>query len=237
MERRGVLRSWSDDKGFGFIQPEQGGAALFAHVSAMHGERRPVAGDQVLYVAGKDSQGRACAEHIRLAGALTLDRPTIRRKPQAQGPSAAAVKKKPKAAASKNKPSAGGPIQHLGLKLLALTALCCLPLLGALQLLLQAGFVWVLAAYPLASLISFIQYWQDKANALRGRWRTTENVLHLIELLGGWPGALVAQQCFRHKTRKASYQLVFWAIVATHQAVWIDWLLLDGAFLADLLPL
>jgi uncharacterized membrane protein YsdA (DUF1294 family) len=47
----------------------------------------------------------------------------------------------------------------------------------------------------------------------------------------------VAQQCFRHKTRKLSYQLVFWAIVAAHQAVWVDWLLLDGAFLGDLLPL
>lgn len=234
MERRGVLRSWSDDKGFGFIQPEQGGAALFAHISAMHGERRPVAGDQVLYVAGKDSQGRACAEHIRLAGALTLDQPAIRRKPQVQRLSATAVKK-PKSAAPKNKSSARVPIQYLGLKLLILAVLCCLPLLGALQL-LQAGFVWVLVAYPLASLTSFIQYWQDKANSQRGRWRTSEKALHLIELLGGWPGALVAQQCFRHKTRKLSYQLVFWAIVAAHQAVWVDWLLLDGAFLGDLLP-
>jgi uncharacterized membrane protein YsdA (DUF1294 family)/cold shock CspA family protein len=236
MERRGVLRSWSDDKGFGFIQPEQGGAALFAHISAMHGERRPVTGDQVLYVPGKDSQGRACAEHIRLAGALTLDQPAIRRKPQVQRPPASVVKK-PKAPAAKNKPSTGGPIQYLGFKLLLLAALCCLPLLGAWQLLLQAGFVWVLVAYPLASLISFIQYWQDKTNALRGRWRTPENALHLIELFGGWPGALVAQQCFRHKTRKLSYQLVFWSIVAAHQAVWVDWLLLDGAFLGDLLPL
>lgn len=157
MELRGVLRSWSDDKGFGFIQPEQGGATLFAHISAMHGERRPVAGDQVLYVAGKDSQGRACAEHIRLAGAPTLDRPAIRRKPQAQRPSAASAKK-PKAVKPKNQTSAGDPIRHLGLKLLALAALCCLPLLGAWQLLLQTGFVWVLVAYPLAGLISFTQY-------------------------------------------------------------------------------
>ena len=232
MERRGLLRSWNDDKGFGFIQPEQGGAELFAHISAMRGERRPVAGDQVSYVVGKDSRGRACAEHIRLAGVLQLDRPAIRRKPQAQR-APIAVAKKPKTTMSKNRPSGGGPIQHLGAKLLILAALCCLPLLGAVQLVLQAGFVWALLAYPLASLISFIQYWQDKASAERGRWRTPENALHLVELLGGWPGALVAQQCFRHKTRKASYQLVFWVIVAVHQAVWIDWLLLDGAFLGE----
>ncbi|MCY1539162.1 hypothetical protein D9M68_747340 [compost metagenome] len=78
-----------------------------------------------------------------------------------------------------------------------------------------------------------MQYWQDKANALHGRWRTPENALHLVELLGGWPGALLAQQSFRHKTRKVSYQLVFWAIVATHQAFWGDWLLLDGAYFGD----
>lgn len=232
MERRGLLRSWNDDKGFGFIQPEQGGAELFAHISSMRGERRPVAGDQVSYVVGKDSRGRACAEHIRLAGVLQLDRPAIRRKPQVQRSLAVAANKS-KPAAPRSRSSGGGSVQHLGVKLLILAALCCLPLLGAVQLLLQAGFVWALLAYPLASLISFIQYWQDKANAQRGRWRTPENALHLIELLGGWPGALVAQQCFRHKTRKLSYQLVFWAIVAAHQAVWIDWLLLEGAVLGE----
>lgn len=117
------------------------------------------------------------------------------------------------------------------IKLLALAVLCFLPLFGAAQL--QAGFVWVLLAYPLASLISFMQYWQDKANALRGSRRTPENALHLLELLGGWPGALVAQQCFRHKTRKVFYQLVFWAIVVAHEAAWVAWLLLDGAFLGE----
>lgn len=82
MEPRGLLRNWDDDKGFGYIQTQQKGTEVFAHISAMRGDRRPVAGDQVLYIAGKDRHGRARAEHIRLAGDLALDQPAIRRKPR-----------------------------------------------------------------------------------------------------------------------------------------------------------
>ncbi|MFP5341147.1 MAG: DUF1294 domain-containing protein, partial [Gammaproteobacteria bacterium] len=51
-----------------------------------------------------------------------------------------------------------------------------------------------------------------------------------FELAGGWPGALVAQQVFRHKTRKLSYQLTFWLIVVLHQAFWIDLLFIGSGF-------
>jgi len=37
--------------------------------------------------------------------------------------------------------------------------------------------------------------------------------LILLALPGGWPGAFIAQQLFHHKTKKRSFQIVFWAAV------------------------
>lgn len=229
MERCGTLKSWNDAKGFGFIQPEGGGEPLFVHISAMRGDSRPQVGDKVLYVDGRDAQGRPRAQHMRHAG-LSLDRPAIRRKPVAARRSAAGDKPK----AARRSDAAG--IRDLPLKLLILAGLCVLPAWGSLALLGQ-GMVWAALAYPLISLFSFCQYWLDKQHAQKGRWRTPENSLHIAELAGGWPGALLAQQVFRHKTRKVSFQLVFWAIVALHQGFWLDHLLLGGRYLSHLLPL
>lgn len=234
MERRGILKSWNDDKGFGFIQPEGGGEQLFVHISAVRGDKRPQAGEEVLYVPGSDAQGRPRAQHMRHAG-LSLDRPAIRRKPNpAAKPTASSKPKVPKPPRQSGRSDAQG-IRELPLKLLILAALCVLPLWGSLSL-LGDGLIWIALAYPLVSLFSFCQYWLDKQSAQKGRWRTAENSLHIAELLGGWPGALVAQQVFRHKTRKASFQLVFWIIVLLHQAFWVDHLLLDGRYLGQLLP-
>ncbi|WXL27982.1 DUF1294 domain-containing protein [Ectopseudomonas mendocina] len=120
-------------------------------------------------------------------------------------------------------------------KLSLLLLLCVLPVFGALALFTKSGVIWALLAYPVASCISFIQYWHDKSSARGGRWRTPENALHVVELAGGWPGAFVAQQVFRHKTRKASFQAVFWLIVIAHQVVWADWLVLDGRLFGEVL--
>lgn len=84
--------------------------------------------------------------------------------------------------------------------------------------------VSILAAYGGVSLLSFVMYWIDKRSAKRGGQRIAENTLHLFELCCGWPGALIAQQAFRHKTRKGSYQFVFWLVVLSNLGV-LAWLL------------
>ena len=81
----------------------------------------------------------------------------------------------------------------------------------------------VTAGYIGSSMLTAAAYAFDKSRAERGGWRVAENRLHLLEALGGWPGALVAQRLFRHKNRKVRFQFIFWIIVLTHLAVW-TWL-------------
>ncbi len=70
----------------------------------------------------------------------------------------------------------------------------------------------------IASLIAFGMYGWDKWQAKRKGWRVPENTLHIWALLGGWPGALLGQKSFRHKTSKPSFRIVFWATVVVHVA-------------------
>ena len=68
------------------------------------------------------------------------------------------------------------------------------------------------------SLAAFVAYGWDKRQARRDGRRISEQRLQLLSLLGGWPGALLAQRTFRHKTQKLSFRLVFWLIVMLHLA-------------------
>lgn len=68
--------------------------------------------------------------------------------------------------------------------------------------------------YIAASVLTFVAYALDKSAAEAGRWRISENSLHTLSLIGGWPGALMAQRLLRHKSRKASFQVEYWVTVA-----------------------
>lgn len=66
------------------------------------------------------------------------------------------------------------------------------------------------------SCITFMAYAWDKSAAKHGKWRIRERALHLLSLAGGWPGALIAQKMLRHKSKKPSFQWLFWVTVALH---------------------
>ncbi|MEQ7754110.1 DUF1294 domain-containing protein [Xanthomonas sp. WHRI 8391] len=98
------------------------------------------------------------------------------------------------------------------LALLFLTGMAAMVVAGRLPALLA---LW----YAAASVVAMIVYRRDKSAAQRGQQRTPETTLHIIALLGGWPGALLAQGLFRHKSSKAAFQAWFWIIVMVNVAV------------------
>ncbi|TWU21668.1 Cold-shock DNA-binding domain protein [Novipirellula galeiformis] len=109
------------------------------------------------------------------------------------------------------------------------------PTLIPIQIVIAISFLLALAAltidgklpfyvaglYATMSVIAFIAYWMDKVAAIHRRSRTPENTLLYLGVIGGWPGALIAQQVFRHKTVKQSFQAGFWVSVVVNCCVLI----------------
>lgn len=66
---KGVLKTWKEDRGFGFISPEHGGRDLFIHISALvDAPRRPQPGDVVHYQITRDRQGKLRAINAHIEG-------------------------------------------------------------------------------------------------------------------------------------------------------------------------
>ncbi|MGF6274784.1 uncharacterized membrane protein YsdA (DUF1294 family) [Massilia sp. UYP11] len=105
-----------------------------------------------------------------------------------------------------------------------------LPLVLFLLVYLFASLVWEMsqlvgAAYLMTSLTCFVAYAIDKSAARAQSWRTPESTLLILGLVGGWPGALLAQQWLRHKTSKQSFQRKFQLTVALNLGAfaWLAW--------------
>ena len=81
----------------------------------------------------------------------------------------------------------------------------------------------MLWAYMGLSVLAFVAYALDNSAARHGRWRTSEQSLHLFGIAGGWPGALLAQQLLRHKTAKPSFVAVFWGTVVVNVVAFVGW--------------
>ncbi|MBC7760870.1 MAG: DUF1294 domain-containing protein [Candidatus Saccharibacteria bacterium] len=81
--------------------------------------------------------------------------------------------------------------------------------------------LWVVGLYLAASLICFALYAIDKRRAMVAGWRISERTLLFWGFIGGWPGAIVAQQVLRHKTRKKSFREAFWATVLVNIVLFV----------------
>lgn len=91
---------------------------------------------------------------------------------------------------------------------------------GALTVMLVIALdaSWLIAALLGMNVTAFGFYGYDKSRARSRGSRVPENTLHFLAFAGGSPGALLGQTVFRHKTRKRSFQVIFWLIVVLQAA-------------------
>ena len=192
----GTLTTWNDDRGFGFLTTDIGDRRVFVHISEFpRASVRPVLGESVSFEIETASDGRSLAR--RVTGERMV-------------PSAAAQRK-----------AAESPRRRFARRILAGRRPASFDYLAIIAFFLVYVFVsvawpmppWVLGVYLVTSILSFIVYAVDKTAATSGGWRISESSLLALGIIGGWPGAIVGQQAFRHKTRKAGFRSVFWGTV------------------------
>lgn len=200
MRDQGRLVEWFDDKGYGFIQPNDSSKdRVFLHIKdfARPGPR-PIIGCALEYVVQLDGQGRYKAKQVTYLKANQTQKTHY----------------KPKNNPVKNQ-SKMQPMQIICIVyILALAALSLAGLLNGMTLF----FV---------SLINLITYWvyaQDKEAAQAGNRRVPENTLHILSVLGGWPAAWLAQQRLRHKTQKQPFRNIYFCTIVFNILI-IFWLI------------
>lgn len=179
----GKLKSWNDDRGFGFIEPAQGGDDIFVHIKGFPpGTGRPVIGLPLSFEVELGPQGKKRAKSVEFIRARSPARPARAESPAPWTPA----------------------------RMLVIPAFVVLFAFVASQWSVKPV---VAMAYPVASLLAFMAYALDKSAAIQGRWRISESSLHVLSLACGWPGALLAQQLLRHKSSKRSFQTTYWGTV------------------------
>jgi len=100
-------------------------------------------------------------------------------------------------------------------------AIIAVPLIIVLVLILALTTTWSLYWIWLValSIITFLLYGYDKGQAKLGGLRVPEIVLHVLALLGGFPGGWLGRAVFRHKTRKPVFTVVLIVSTVIHLGI------------------
>lgn len=209
MNKQGTIVRWDAERGFGFVRAPGTDADVFFHIRDFRGgSTAPSEGLEVRYeeihVGGKGPRAMAVAP----LGYVDPRRPLPAELPRRRD-------------GSRRQP----PPPHVASEMRAMALL--VPLYLALLVWAawtQRLLVPVVLSVPLLSVLAFYLYWRDKFAAQRGAWRTPEAVLHAASLIGGWPGAWLAQRLLRHKSAKEAFRKIYWGTVALHWGLLALWL-------------
>jgi uncharacterized membrane protein YsdA (DUF1294 family)/cold shock CspA family protein len=193
MRFTGTLKTWNDERGFGFLEPAQGGQEIFVHIKSFpSGTGRPSVGQVLTFEVQTGSDGKKKARAVQY----------------------------PVRGRQNRKPRSESRADWTLPRVLAIPAFVGI---YAFVIWRWGFYTPVLLAYLGLSILAFLAYAFDKSAAVSGRWRTAEQTLHFFSLAGGWPGALVAQQLLRHKTSKPSFVYAFWFTVLVNVCVFVAW--------------
>lgn len=188
MRFSGIVKSWNDDRGFGFIEADQGGQEIFFHIKAFPPRAgRPQLQQKVAFEIELNNEGKMRARNIEVV----------------------------RQARTRTSRRGDPPAQWGTTSLFAIPAFVLVYFIVAFVWRVPG---WFAAVYVVASLVCLAAYASDKSAAVSGHWRTAERTLLLLGLAGGWPGALIAQQVLRHKSNKASFRSAFWSTVVLNVA-------------------
>lgn len=187
----GKLKSWNDDRGFGFIESTQGGQEIFVHIKSFKPRSgRPQEGQAVSFEIELGPQGKKRAKNVE---PIRSSRPNPR--------------------SARSSSAQWGTSTLFAIPAFALIYFA-VHVLWRPSPLLAAGYVGM-------SVLTALVYAFDKSAAARRAWRTSEKTLHLLAVAGGWPGALIAQQFLRHKSTKEAFRSVFWATVVLNVVAFV----------------
>jgi uncharacterized membrane protein YsdA (DUF1294 family)/cold shock CspA family protein len=196
MKKKGKIHHWNTSRGMGYIRNPQTGYDILFHRKDYRGSATPHEGETVWFdeTITGDNTSRATAVSTVSGNA---DVHSYR------------------------------PRHYIGRKSSVRTFMLLLILWGVLGLwgVLDLRLpLWAVAATLLVNLVTVYTYTREQKISHTSQARTPESMLHLLSLLGGWPGAGIAQTLLRYRSRKPSFQTMYWSSVALHFTVLLAWL-------------